>query len=198
MKILYIDTTTPDLVVAVVEDNQITDVTQLAAGTHHSEMLCGKVDEALGLANAAFEDFDAYACAIGPGSFTGIRIGISTVKGYCTTVNRPYIGVNCLEAISMSPKCGAKGGAVIDAGNGYYFADYANGVSPMLVSYDDERAIVAGRAESAVDYFDGAVKIIRNKFTHGDFDTDLTPLYIRRSQAEENLKLHSSTDTDCV
>ena len=188
MKILFIDTTTPDLVVAVVEDNKITDVTEKSVGVHHSEMLCDKVNEALLNANVKFSDLSAYACAIGPGSFTGIRIGVSTVKGYCTAVELPVVGVNCLEAIATSPKCGACGSAIIDAGNGLYYADYANGVAPTLVSYDDERAKNAGRAESAVDYFDGAVEIIRKRFSSGNFDESLTPLYIRRSQAEENRK----------
>ncbi|MCH5153082.1 MAG: tRNA (adenosine(37)-N6)-threonylcarbamoyltransferase complex dimerization subunit type 1 TsaB [Clostridiales bacterium] len=188
MKILYIDTTTPDLVVAVVEDNKITDVTAKAVGVHHSEMLCDKVTEALHKANVKFADLSAYACAIGPGSFTGIRIGVSTVKGYCTAVELPVIGVNCLEAISVSSKCGARRSAIVDAGNGYYFADYANGVAPCLVSYDDERVSHAGRADSAVDYFDGAVELIRKRFSSGQFDGSLTPLYIRRSQAEEKFE----------
>ena len=188
MKILYVDTTTPDLIVAVVEDNKITDVTARAVGVHHSEMLCGKVAEALQQANLTFRDLDAYACAIGPGSFTGIRIGISTVKGYCTAVKLPCIAVNCLEAIATSTNLGKRGSAVIDAGNGYYYADYASGVAPMLISYDDERANSAGTAQSAVDYFDGAIEIIRKRFAKGQFDEQLTPLYIRRSQAEERFE----------
>ena len=188
MKILYVDTTTPDLVVAVVEENSITNVTAPSVGVHHSEMLCGKVEEALKKAKCDFSDLSAYACAIGPGSFTGIRIGISTVKGYCTAVSLPYISVCCLEAIARSVACGAKGSAAIDAGNGYYFADYNACVQPMLISYDDERANAAGKANSAVDYFDGAVGLIREKLNSGDFSTELTPLYIRRSQAEENRK----------
>ena len=188
MKVLYIDTTTPDLVVAVVEDNKITDVTARAVGVHHSEMLCDKVAEALEKAKVKFKDLSAYACAIGPGSFTGIRIGVSTVKGYCTAVPLPVIGVNCLEAISTSVNCNMLGSAIIDAGNGYYFADYVQGVSPCLISYDDERAKSAGQAQSAVDYFDGALDIIRRRFDNAQFDESLTPLYIRRSQAEENRK----------
>ena len=188
MKILYVDTTTPDLVVAVVEQNSIQNVTAASVGVHHSEMLCGKVDEALKKAKIDFCDLDAYACAIGPGSFTGIRIGISTVKGYCSAVSLPYISVCCLEAIARSKKCDAKGSAVIDAGNGYYFADYSAGVAPMLISYDDERAKNAGRADSACDYFDGAVDIIRARFNSRNFSHALTPLYIRRSQAEDNRK----------
>ena len=190
MKILFIDTTTPDLVVAVVEDNKITNVTTEAVGVHHSQMLCAKVDEALRKAKVNFNDLSAYACAIGPGSFTGIRIGVSTVKGYCTAVKLPTIGVNCLQAIAVSVKCKSRGSAIIDAGNGYYYADYTNGVAPCLISYEDERAVEAGRANSAVDYFDGAIEIVRKRFSEGSFDESLTPLYIRRSQAEENLKAH--------
>lgn len=188
MKILYVDTTTPDLVVAVVGDNEITDVTAKNVGVHHSEMLCDKVAEALYAAKITFADLDAYACAIGPGSFTGIRIGISTVKGYATAVKLPYISVCCLEAIARSKACGAKGAAAIDAGNGYYFADYKSKTPPILISYDDERAKNAGRMDSAVDYFDGAVEIVKERFAAGNFDAELTPLYIRRSQAEENRK----------
>ena len=188
MKILYIDTTTPDLVVAVVEQNKIVNVTAPTVGTHHSEMLCKKVDEALKKAQIDFCDLDAYACAIGPGSFTGIRIGISTVKGYCTARQLPYVSVCCLEAIARSEVCGSKGSAAIDAGNGYYFADYNASTPPMLVSYDDERVKNAGTADSATDYFDGAIELIREKFASGNFDSELTPLYIRRSQAEENRK----------
>ena len=195
MKILFIDTTTPDLVVAVVEDNKITDVTAKAVGVHYSEMLCGKVSEALTKAHTAFGEMDAYACAVGPGSFTGIRIGISTVKGYCTAVKLPYIGVNCLEAIATSANLGARASAIIDAGNGYYFADFTNGVAPTLIGYDDERANSAAHAASAVDYFDGAVEIIRKRFLEGSFDRELTPLYIRRSQAEETKRIQSENNS---
>ena len=188
MKILFIDTTTPDLVVAVVEQNSIVNVTASSVGVHHSELLCEKVGEALDKAGIDFTELDAYACAIGPGSFTGIRIGISTIKGYCTAHLLPYISVCCLEGIAKSKTCGARGSAIIDAGNGYYFADYASGTQPTLIAYDDQRAHCAGRANSAVDYFDGAVDIIRDKFNSGKFQSELTPLYIRRSQAEENRK----------
>lgn len=188
MKILFIDTTTTDLVVAVVEENKITDVTAKAVGVHHSEMLCDKVSEVLSKAKVSFADLSAYACAIGPGSFTGIRIGVSTVKGYCTAVPLPVIGVNCLEAIATSTNCKQRGSAVIDAGNGYYFADFVNGVKPCLISYEDERATLAGRAESAYIYFDGSVEIVRKRFASGQYDESLTPLYIRRSQAEENAR----------
>lgn len=185
MKVLFVDTTTSDIVVAVVEENKVVDVSQPIVGVKHSEILCKKVEEALKKANIGFKDLDAYACAIGPGSFTGIRIGIATLKGYFAAAPHPFISVGCLEAIARSKNCGARGSAVIDAGNGLYFADLQTGVEPCLIPYNSERAAFSGRADGATAYFDGAVDIVRDKFNNKNFDESLTPLYIRKSQAEE-------------
>mgnify|MGYP001049336025 CR=1 FL=1 len=188
MNVLYIDTTTNDLVVALIRRDGIIDASQRAMGVKHSETLCGKVAELLKIADITFDEIDAYACAIGPGSFTGIRIGISTVKGYATANPRPQIAVNCLEAIACSPNCGNRGFAVIDAGNGYYCCTPESGTLPNVIAYDDEIAKRSGKAEGAADYLDGAAEIIRIKYANGDFCSALAPLYIRRSQAEINLK----------
>lgn len=188
MNVLYIDTTTSDLIVALVRDCDIINVSERAMGVRHSETLCNKVAELLAVANITFADIDAYACAVGPGSFTGIRIGISTLKGYATAVPKPYIAVNCLQAISCSRTCNGNGVAVIDAGNGYYFYSNATGTCSSVVAYDDERIKGAATADGATEYFDGAVNIIRQKYASGNFDEMLTPLYIRRSQAEINFK----------
>lgn len=186
MKVLFVDTTTADLVVVLVEDNSIKDFSRKNCGTHHSETLCDCVGNALRECGLRFADLDAYACAVGPGSFTGIRIGISTVKGYVSAVPKPIVALNCLKMISLSENCGKKQCAVINAGNGNYFADYVENVAPCLISYDDERATDAGRCGSATDYIDGAVELIRKRFSQKKFAKELEPLYIRRSQAEEN------------
>lgn len=185
MKILLIDTTTKDLVVALITDNGIVDCTKEKLGTRHSESLCLTVEELLQTAQLSIADVDAYACAIGPGSFTGIRIGVSTVKGYNFAHPKKLLALNTLQAIAMSANCGAKGSAIIDAGNGYYFADYQNNVAPCLISYNDSRAELAGKGANATDYFDGLVALAKQKFESGNFDQTLEPLYIRKSQAEE-------------
>ena len=186
MKILTIDTTTADMIVLIVTDDGIVDGSTYNFGTHHSEMLCTAVDGLLKKANLTFADLDAYACAIGPGSFTGIRIGVSTIKGYAVACPKPYIAVNCLQAASKSKSLGGSGGAFIDAGNGYYFADIDNGILPTLVPYDfAESHPLVPTSKNASDRLDGMVGIVRQKFTDGNFDNDLEPLYIRKSQAEE-------------
>lgn len=186
MNILTIDTTTSDMVVLLVRDNDVVDGSVYNSGTHHSETLCNAVQQLLARADITFADLDAYACAVGPGSFTGIRIGVATVKGYCTACRKPYIAVNCLQAAGESAQLGAGHKAMIDAGNGYYFADYANDVQPCLVPYDFAEANPDVPVSAvASDRLDGIVTLVRAKFTAGEFDSDLQPLYIRKSQAEE-------------
>ncbi len=188
MKILFVDTTTADLVVAILDENGTTNVSEKDVGTHHSEKLCQKVQQALEQNGVSFAELDAYACAIGPGSFTGIRIGVSTVKGYAMAHKKPFVAVNTLHAIATSANCGTLGKAVIDAGNGWYFADLTNNVEPCLVPYDDARTVGAGKCQGGLGYLDGSLEIVESKFKSRQFDQTLTPLYIRRSQAEENKK----------
>lgn len=187
MKILAIDTTTEDMTVVLICDNDIIDGSVNACGRHHSEMLCGAVADLMRKADVGFDDLDAYACAVGPGSFTGIRIGVSTVKGYATACDKPLIGVNCLQAIGNSKQLGGKNCAFIDSGNGYYFADFAHGVAPCLVPYDfAETHPDVPLCGKSSQYLDGFVDVVRQKYASGNFDSELTPLYIRKSQAEEN------------
>ena len=118
MKILLIDTTTKDLVVALIDDDKIVNCTKPQLGTRHSENLCVTVEELLKTAQIALADIDAYACSIGPGSFTGIRIGVSTVKGYNFACPKKLLALNTLQAIALSNSCGTKGSAI----NGYFQA----------------------------------------------------------------------------
>ena len=174
------------MIVMLVTDNEVVDGSTYNFGTHHSEMLCTAVSNLLKKANVTFADIDAYSCAIGPGSFTGIRIGVSTVKGYAVACPKPYIAVNCLQAAAKSKLSGGSGGAIIDAGNGYYFADFDNGILPTLVPYEfAEKHPDVPLSKLASDRFDGIVDIVRERFAASDFDADLEPLYIRKSQAEE-------------
>lgn len=186
MKVLLIDTTTRDLIIAVVTENQILDGSIYNLGTQHSEKLCLAVEQFLAKHNLALSNMDAFACSIGPGSFTGIRIGVATIKGYNLALGKKYIELNTLQAIALSANCGAKGSVIIDAGNGYYFADYTNNTPPCLIAYDDIRAQNAGTAKLASQYLDGLVELCRSKYSAGNFDDNLSPLYIRKSQAEEN------------
>ena len=70
------------------------------AGLTHSQTLLPLIDDALKSANKCFDDIEKIAVSVGPGSFTGIRIGVATVKGIAFKKNIPCVAVSSLEAIA--------------------------------------------------------------------------------------------------
>src|SRR5450759_3609387 len=113
MKVLALDTTTREGSVALVEDDRIV-AEQIGDGTRtHALRL---PDELLQLADAhhlAVSDVDLFAVASGPGSFTGLRIGIATIQGLAFVHRRRIVGVPALEALAHLGSLGLSPGTVI-------------------------------------------------------------------------------------
>lgn len=101
MKILSVDTSVRKGSAAVVEDGRVISEHVYEAVSSHSEMLLSGIDRTLKKAGMMLNDIDAFAVCIGPGSFTGLRIGLSTVKGLAMARGRPIAGVSTLEALRM-------------------------------------------------------------------------------------------------
>ena len=100
MKILSINTSSNICSVALLEDtNLIKEITIDDANTH-SVKLMPLIDELFKTTNLAISDIDLFACDKGPGSFTGIRIGISTIKAFCDVTNKPSIGISSLTSLA--------------------------------------------------------------------------------------------------
>ncbi len=100
MKILAADTTTPINTVALCENGHILAETGSACGRAHSERLLTTVDWVLEEAGLKLADLDALAISVGPGSFTGIRVGTATWKGLALGARLPLIPVPTLDAMS--------------------------------------------------------------------------------------------------
>lgn len=139
MKILAIDTCSRSCSVAVTDSGHLAgEVTTLRRQTH-SRHLMRMVDMTLEISGASIEDIDAFAVTRGPGSFTGLRIGISTVKGLALAAEKPVVGVSSLQALAW-PMAVSDGlvCALLDAGKGeVYCACYrfTNGqLSPQRAS----------------------------------------------------------------
>ncbi len=101
MNILAIDTTTKKASVALTNDIVLFDITEDNDITH-SEKLLPLVDMALSEENLKIEDIDLYAVINGPGSFTGVRIGLATVKAFAMVNNKKIFAISSLEAIAFS------------------------------------------------------------------------------------------------
>lgn len=101
MKILSIETSAVTCSVAFSDGENVTEEF-VNNGLNHSKTLMPLIDAVLKKAGADVADVDVFACSSGPGSFTGIRIGVSAVKGLAAAGNKLCVGVSTLEVIARS------------------------------------------------------------------------------------------------
>lgn len=102
MIILALDSTAQTGAVALCRDEKLIASFTLNTGNTHSETLLPSVEAALTLGGMTADDVDLFACANGPGSFTGVRIGAATIKGLAFGKDKPCIGVSTLEALAYN------------------------------------------------------------------------------------------------
>ncbi len=102
MKVLAIDCSAKSVSVAIAENGKLISEGFLNIKLTHSETLMPIMEQVLGNARLTLEDIDAFAVTAGPGSFTGIRIGISAIKGLAFTENKPVFAFSTLEAMPLS------------------------------------------------------------------------------------------------
>ncbi|MBS4070566.1 MAG: tRNA (adenosine(37)-N6)-threonylcarbamoyltransferase complex dimerization subunit type 1 TsaB [Algoriphagus sp.] len=100
--ILSIETSTSICSVAVHQDGALISLKELNESGAHSEKLMGMIDSVLLEADLEYAQLDALAVSEGPGSYTGLRIGVSTAKGLAYALEKPIIGINTLQAIASS------------------------------------------------------------------------------------------------
>ena len=102
MKILGIDTSTPVGSVAVIDGDNLVAEHTLNIVQAHSSRLMPAIDTVLKWSDITADDLDGCAVGIGPGSFTGIRIGVATIKSVCYALDKPIVGVSTLEAVAYN------------------------------------------------------------------------------------------------
>jgi tRNA threonylcarbamoyladenosine biosynthesis protein TsaB len=98
--LLAADTATDSCGVAILADGQIQAELSLNLGGTHTKHILAAIDAVLNLGGVSLAKIDAYAATCGPGSFTGLRIGISTMKGLAFAAGKPIIGVSSLEVLA--------------------------------------------------------------------------------------------------
>lgn len=102
MKILAIDTSSKICSTAILEDENVIDINNLDDGKTHSENLMPLIDELLKRNNLKVSDINMISCSVGPGSFTGIRIGISSIKAIAEVLNVKVASVTSLETLAKN------------------------------------------------------------------------------------------------
>jgi len=104
MLILAVDTTTPHGSVALLENSNLLAEVCSESSLTHSERLLPAVDLILYQRGLTIKNVEAFAVAVGPGSFTGIRIGLSTIKSFALATGKPVAPVSSLEALALKVK----------------------------------------------------------------------------------------------
>ena len=100
MKILAVDTATNSCSAAIVDDGMACAELTTVNNQTHSKHLLHMIDTVCDMSGLKITDMDGFAVTIGPGSFTGLRIGISTVKGLAWPLKKPVVGVSSLDALA--------------------------------------------------------------------------------------------------
>ena len=117
MKILSIDTASDLCTVAVLEDKKCIKEIIVSDARNHSEKIMPVIEQALHETNLTLKDINFIVCDKGPGSFTGIRIGVGTVLAFQDSLNIPCIGISSLEALAYNVKKDGLICSLIDAKN---------------------------------------------------------------------------------
>jgi len=131
--ILAMDTSGPSLSVALTQEERVVFECVQQNGLTHSDSLMPMIDQALKAAGLGLGDVDCLAAVHGPGSFTGVRIGVATAKALSHGTGKPCIGINALEALAMG--AALSGGVVCpmqDARAGQVYAAAFQGKRRML------------------------------------------------------------------
>ncbi len=200
MRYLAIDTSGKSLTVVINNGKEIFSVYEKDCAVRHSVELMPKVEKLILDSGIILKDLDFFAVVVGAGSFTGIRIGVATIKAMCFSFNKPCLAITSFDTIAYNREVG-KVLALIDAKhNGFYACGYENGkvtLSPSYKMREEVNALIKeyqplsfeqidGYDFAPVSIKDGLISAIEKKQAEITFDLDkIQPLYVRKSQAEE-------------
>lgn len=184
--ILQIETSTISCSVALSENGQTLSVKEAVERNIHASSITLFIDDVMKVANKKLTDLDAVAVSMGPGSYTGLRIGVSTAKGLCYGLDVPLIAIDTLKAMASNIQVNSGSGdllfcPMIDARRmEVYSALYDAGlvpVNPVTAMIIDEHSFSSILEKHKVVFFgDGAEKCIASLGNHPNatFITDFT------------------------
>jgi tRNA threonylcarbamoyladenosine biosynthesis protein TsaB len=159
MMVLALDTTTAAGSVAIAEDDRVLEVAPIDPSVPVAARVPADLVALLDRRSAALGRIDVFAVAVGPGSFTGLRIGIAAMQGLALAQSRPLVGVSSFDALAFLANAPLVS-TWIDAWRGeVYAAEYENGVllRPPVV-FGPAQALEATRHHQAPFIGDGAIR----------------------------------------
>lgn len=149
MIVLGIDTSTNTGGAALVDGNQLIGEYTLNIQTAHSEKILPTIERLLEDAELTLNDIDGLAVVVGPGSFTGLRIGLATITGFAYSLNKPLIPVTTLQALAWQHRhfpylvC-----PIVDARRQEVFAQFYRGSDPETDPFNCKIEDLVSQAQS--------------------------------------------------
>jgi len=142
MIVLALETATMTGGIAIVKDNSLIGEIRTNVKIAHSERLMGSIDWLLKTSDISVNEISAFAISIGPGSFTGLRIGLCTVKGLAYATDKPVIPVPTLDAFARSlPLCSSPLCPMLDARKNEVYTGLYKWKDGECVKVTPERAV---------------------------------------------------------
>jgi tRNA threonylcarbamoyladenosine biosynthesis protein TsaB len=192
MLVLAADTSLPILSVALVNDGALAGAIALEGRGSRNEKLLPAIDWLLSENGIDRRTLDLFAVTRGPGSFTGVRIGLATMQGLALALGRPVCAMSTHEAVAFGEP--GQVAVVDDAGRGESyvscFDDGRQTIAPHLGPAPEDRRVirmaeVMQRDNVALRCARRAIEILERG--EGDRYRDVTPIYVRLAEAEVKL-----------
>lgn len=190
--LLAIDTAAPRLALALLRDGDRVDTLVEDMATGQAERLFPALDELLALAGVTYKDLTRIAVTTGPGSFTGLRIGLSAARGLGLALNIPVLGIPSLFALSLTAQCDPVA-VLLDAKRGEAYVQTFSGpgipIRPAaLLPMDEARSLVPPGATILSSPLVDIAAVAR--FAAGASPSDYPPeaAYIRDADAKPQEK----------
>lgn len=187
MNFLIIDTSSDCLTIAIKSNDKLFSYKSEESRKSHSVNLLPEINQLLKEANLELSNMDYFGCVVGPGSFTGVRIGVATVNAFGYAFNKPVIGVTAFEPFAYNSKADTT--FAIDAKHGNYFTAKKVGNSLEYHTYEGE---ILPEGVQFIDVNSITAKslacVMENKIKCGEQKVCVAPFYMRASEAERNLK----------
>lgn len=187
MNVLCIDTSCDALTIALRSGEKIYTFKSMSARQGHSVMLLPEIEKLLSEASITVQDVDFFGVVVGPGSFTGIRVGVATVNAFAYANCKPVVEVTAFEPFAYIDTEGES--FAIDAKHGNYYFAKRKGEDLIYQTIEGEPLPDNCKIISVTDVTpESLLGVVESKIKNEAIVKFAKPVYMRASEAERNKK----------